>query len=53
MIKDLFDGVITMMRTIGGEIELFPIIIDLHQESKLNPYLFALVMAKPTMHVQD
>ena len=48
LIKDMYDGDITRVRTSGGIISEFPIIIGLHQGSGLIPYLFALVIDELT-----
>lgn len=58
VIKDVYDGVVTRMRTMGGATMPFPITmrtmggaivpfsitIDLYHVSLLSPFLFALVM---------
>ena len=44
----MYDGDITRVRTSGGIISEFPIIIGLHQGSGLIPYLFALVIDELT-----
>jgi len=43
-IKDMYEGASTSVRTQDGATEYFPIIIGLHQESTLSPYLFTLVL---------
>ena len=43
-IQDMYDGVKTRVRTVGGDSEHFSILICLHQGSTLSPFLFALVM---------
>jgi hypothetical protein len=43
-IKDMYDNVVTSVRTSDGDTNDFPINIGLHQGSALSPYLFALVM---------
>ncbi|KAM2958878.1 hypothetical protein FF1_028774 [Malus domestica] len=48
VIKDMYDGAKTAVRTHEGQTESFPITVGLHQGSSLSPYLFALVMAKLT-----
>jgi hypothetical protein len=52
LIKDMYDNVVTSVRTSGGDINDFPINIGLHQGSALNPYLFALVMDEVTRVIQ-
>lgn len=49
--KEMYDGVITSLRTIIEEINTFPIIISLHQGFDLRPYLFARYDL--TRHIQD
>ncbi|EXC17267.1 DNA-directed RNA polymerase II subunit [Morus notabilis] len=38
VIKDMYDGVVTSVRTVGGYTAKFPIWVDLHQRSALSPY---------------
>jgi hypothetical protein len=52
LIKDMYDDVVTSVRTSDGDINDFPINIGLHQGSALSPYLFALVMDKITRDTQ-
>jgi hypothetical protein len=40
----MYDNVVTSVQTSDGDINDFPINIELHQVSSLSPYLFALVM---------
>src|SRR4051812_6815371 len=42
LIKDIYDNVVTSVRTSDGDIDDFPIKIGLHQGSTLSPHLFAL-----------
>lgn len=42
IIKNIYEGVATSLRTIRGEISEFPKAIGLHQVSTLSPYLFDL-----------
>ena len=44
LIKDMYNNVVTRVRTSDGDTDDFPIMIGLHQGSALSPYLFALVM---------
>jgi hypothetical protein len=44
LIKDIYDNVVTSVRTSDGDTNDFPINIGLHQGSALSPYLFSLVM---------
>jgi hypothetical protein len=52
LIKDIYDNVVTSVRTSDRDTNDFPINIGLHQESALSPYLFALVMDKVTRDIQ-
>jgi hypothetical protein len=40
LIKDMYDNVVTSVRTSDGDTNDFPIKIELHQASALIPYLF-------------
>jgi hypothetical protein len=52
LIKDMYDNVVTSVRTSDGDTNDFPINIGLHQGSALSPYLFALVMHEVTRDIQ-
>jgi hypothetical protein len=51
-IKDMYDNVVTSVRTRDGDTNDFPINIELHQVSALSPYLFALVIDEVTRDIQ-
>jgi hypothetical protein len=53
LIKDMYDSVVTSVRTSDGDTNDFPINIGLHQGSALSPYLFALVMDEVTREIKD
>lgn len=53
IIKDMYEGATTSVRTTVGRTEEFPITIGVHQGSALSPFLFALVMDELTRSVQD
>ena len=53
VIKDMYTGAVTCVRTQGGLTKYFPISVGLHQGSSLSPYLFALVMDVLTGHLQE
>nr|XP_016468087.1 PREDICTED: uncharacterized protein LOC107790648 [Nicotiana tabacum] len=53
VIQDMYDGVRTRVRIMGGDSEHFPIGMGLHQGSALSPFLFALVMDVLTRHIQE
>jgi hypothetical protein len=50
--KDMYDNVVTSVRTSDGDTINFLINIGLHQRSALSPYLFALVMDEVTRDIQ-
>ena len=52
LIKDMYNNVMTRVRTSDGDTDDFPIKIGLHQGSTLSPYLFALVMDEVTRDIQ-
>jgi hypothetical protein len=52
LIKDMYDNVVTSVRTNDGDTDDFPIKIGLHQGSALSPYLFTLVMDEVTGDIQ-
>jgi hypothetical protein len=52
LIKDLYDNVVTSVRTSDRDTNDFPINIGLRQVSALSPYLFALVMDEVTRDIQ-
>ena len=51
VIKDMYDGVVTSVRTAGGYTSEFPIQIGLHQGYALSPYLFTIVMGELTKEI--
>jgi hypothetical protein len=52
LINDMYDNVVTSVRTSDGDTNDFSINIGLHQGSALSPYLFALVMDEVTRDIQ-
>jgi hypothetical protein len=52
LIKDMYDNIVTSVRTSDGDTNDFSINIGLHQGSALSPYLFALVMDEITRDIQ-
>uniref|UniRef100_A0A453N5L0 Reverse transcriptase domain-containing protein n=3 Tax=Aegilops tauschii subsp. strangulata TaxID=200361 RepID=A0A453N5L0_AEGTS len=52
LIKDMYDNVVTSVRTSDVDTDDFPIKIGLHQGPALIPYLFALVMDEVTRDIQ-
>ena len=53
VIRDMYEGVRTRVRTVIGDTEDFPIDIGLHQGSALSPFLFTTVMDELTREIQD
>jgi hypothetical protein len=53
LIKDMYDNIVTSVRTSDGDTNDFPINIGLHQGSALSPYLFVLVMDEVTRDRQS
>ena len=53
VIKDMYDGVRTRVRTLVGDTKDFSIDNGLHQGSTLNPFLFTIVMDELTKGIQD
>ncbi|VFQ74839.1 unnamed protein product [Cuscuta campestris] len=53
VIKDMYDGAMTKVRTSGGVSDSFSAGMGLHQGSALSLFLFALVMDVLTQGVQD
>jgi hypothetical protein len=52
LIKDMYDNVVTNIRTSDGDTNDFPINIGLHQGLALSPYLFALMMDEVIRDIQ-
>jgi hypothetical protein len=52
LIKDMYDNIVTNVRTSEGDTNDFSINIGLHQGSALSPYLFALMMDEVTRDIQ-
>ena len=53
LVKDMYDGAITIVKTIIGETSEFLITVHLHQRSTLSSYLFILVMDELIKHIYD
>ena len=53
IIKEMYEGAVTNVRTTCGKTSEFPTTIGLLQGSTLNPYLFALIMNELTAHIQE
>ena len=48
IIKDMYDGATTTVRSAAGLTEKFKVGVELHQSSALSPFLFAIIMDKLT-----
>ncbi|XP_070039933.1 secreted RxLR effector protein 78-like [Nicotiana tabacum] len=44
VIKDMYDGTKTRVRTVGGDLEYFSVMMGLNQGPTLSPFLFVLVI---------
>jgi len=53
VIKDIYEGVRTRVRTVIGDADDFFIDIGLHQGSALSPFLLTIVMDELTRGIQD
>ena len=53
VIKDMYEGGRTNVRTPGRVTNNFFVSMDLHQGSTLNPFLFTLAMDELTRGIQD
>ena len=51
-IKDMYNNIVTSVRTSDRDMDNFPIRIGLHQGSALSHYLFSLVMDEVTRNIQ-
>ena len=52
LVKDMYDGVLTSVRTVGGNTDRFSIEVGLHQGLALSAFLFAIVIDELTKKVQ-
>jgi len=53
VIKDMYNGVRTRVRTLVRDTNEFPIDIGLHQRLALSSFLFTIVMDELTRGIQD
>ncbi|GJY42718.1 zinc finger, CCHC-type containing protein [Tanacetum coccineum] len=53
VIKDMYDGAKTLVRTLIEHIELFPVEVGIHQGSAISPYLFALILDELLRGIQE
>ncbi|XP_071689142.1 uncharacterized protein [Rutidosis leptorrhynchoides] len=52
VIRDMYEGAKSCVRTPVGNIEVFPIEVGLHQGSALSPFLFALILDELSRGIQ-
>ena len=52
IIKDMYDGVTTTVRSAAELAEEFEVGVELHQGSALSPFLFAIIMDKLTEDIR-
>lgn len=48
----VYNGTKTRVRTVGRDLEYFPIVMELHHESTFSPFIFMSVMNVLTQHIQ-
>ncbi|GJR38233.1 ataxia telangiectasia mutated family protein [Tanacetum coccineum] len=53
VIRDMYDGAKTRVRTSIGNTEFFPVEVGLHQGSAISPYLFALILDELSRGIQE
>ncbi|GKA74364.1 retrovirus-related pol polyprotein LINE-1 [Tanacetum coccineum] len=53
VIKDMYDGAKTRVRSSMGNTEFFPVEVGLHQGSAISPYLFALILDELSRGIQE
>ncbi|GJW21599.1 retrovirus-related pol polyprotein LINE-1 [Tanacetum coccineum] len=53
IIRDMYDGAKTRVRTSIGNTYFFLVEVGLHQGSEINPYLFALILDKLLKGIQE
>ncbi|GJW99695.1 retrovirus-related pol polyprotein LINE-1 [Tanacetum coccineum] len=53
VIRDMYDGAKTRVRTSIGYTEFFPVDVGLHQGSAISPYLFALILDELSRGIQE
>ena len=53
IIKDMYDGATTTVRSVAGLTKKFKIGVGLHQGSALSPFLFAIIIDKQTEGHQE
>ncbi|GKC52249.1 retrovirus-related pol polyprotein LINE-1 [Tanacetum coccineum] len=53
VIRDMYDGEKTRVRTSIGNTKSFPVEVGLHQGSTISPYLFALILDELSRRIQE
>ncbi|GJZ32301.1 retrovirus-related pol polyprotein LINE-1 [Tanacetum coccineum] len=53
VIKDMYEGAKTRVRTTVGNTNLFPMEVGLYQGSAINPYLFTLILDELSRGIQE
>nr|GEW41812.1 ataxia telangiectasia mutated family protein [Tanacetum cinerariifolium] len=53
VIKDMYEGAKTRLRTTVRNTEFFPVEVDLHQGSAISPYLFTLILDELSRGIQE
>ncbi|GJT64962.1 retrovirus-related pol polyprotein LINE-1 [Tanacetum coccineum] len=53
VIKDMYEGAKTRVRTTVGNTEYFPVEVGLHQGSAISPYLFTLILDELSRGIQE
>ena len=53
IIRDVYEGVVTNVRTCGGLTDEFSVTIGVYQGSTLSPFLFAIVMDEITKSIHE
>ncbi|GJR45109.1 retrovirus-related pol polyprotein LINE-1 [Tanacetum coccineum] len=53
VIKDMYEGVKTRVRTTMGSTEFFQVEVGLHQGSTISPYLFTLILDELSRGIQE
>ncbi|GKD38477.1 retrovirus-related pol polyprotein LINE-1 [Tanacetum coccineum] len=53
VIKDMYEGVKTRVRTTMGSTEFFQVEVGLHQGSAISPYLFTLILDEISQGIQE
>ena len=52
IIKDMYDGTTTTVRSAAGLTEEIKVDVGLHQRSTLSPFLFSIIMVKLTEDIR-